>query len=233
MLQALFKEPSLLRSDADRDMKYEIPKDYKIAKTSYYIPVSHSETPDAGRVFPLFFIKGEEDFLLIALMGLKEGQNLFVNNLGRWKEHTYIPSLLRAYPFAVSRLDDKTNAIVYDKGYKGFNTKEGERIFDDKGNMSDLGKAINEYVSKTFTAFEATKNPVKVIADMKLFKPATIDIAAGEEKIRLQGIYQVDMPKLNTLTDEELLLLAKSGALHLIYTHANSLTNLRILADML
>lgn len=233
MIQALFKEPALLRSDEDRQITYEIPKDFKAAKTTYFLPVAHAEIADAGRVFPLLFLKAGEEFLMIAMMGLKEGQNLFVNNLGRWKERTYMPLLLRAYPFAVTRLENNANAIVYDKAYKGFNTQEGTRIFNDKGELSELGSGINEFIGKTFSAFEATKAPLKIIADMGLMKPLQIDIAVGEEKVRIQGVYQVDMPKLDTLSDQQLLTLAKNGALHMIYTHSNSLTNIQVLADML
>ncbi len=38
----------------------------------------------------------------LALLGLRNTENLFVDNEGKWKEGIYIPAFFRRYPFVLA-----------------------------------------------------------------------------------------------------------------------------------
>ena len=52
-------------------------------------------------VFPMVLVERQGGFELVALFGLQNGQNLFVDPQGRWMAR-YIPARLRSYPFSLA-----------------------------------------------------------------------------------------------------------------------------------
>src|SRR5262245_58546472 len=69
------------------------------------IPIGFSEFTQAGRDYPLAFVRtGEDTFSAVATLGMQPGQNLFVLSDGSWDRRVYLPSYVRRYPFCMSRV---------------------------------------------------------------------------------------------------------------------------------
>jgi hypothetical protein len=68
------------------------------------VPLGASEFALALRDYPIVFLQQAADAPLeaVAILGMHEGQNLFVMPDGRWDRRTYIPAFIRRYPFSVA-----------------------------------------------------------------------------------------------------------------------------------
>src|SRR3546814_14302265 len=62
------------------------------------IPLTSDEFVSACRFFPIVFSAGDNPVPL-ALMGLNEGINTFVDDEGKLVKPVYVPAYLRRYPF--------------------------------------------------------------------------------------------------------------------------------------
>ena len=51
----------------------------------------------------------------LAVVGLQDEVNLFVDEGGAWAENTYVPAYLRTHPFALARTGGDRVALVLDR----------------------------------------------------------------------------------------------------------------------
>ena len=68
------------------------------------VPLTIDEFVSAQRHFPIVFSAGEMPVPL-ALMGLNDGVNVFVDDDGKPQNHIYVPAYVRRYPYLLARLD--------------------------------------------------------------------------------------------------------------------------------
>lgn len=230
----MFKKPKLLDKTTDQTTTFAPLENYKHAKEVHFLNISREEAFEACKHYPLFIAKDakSETLAFIALVGLKNGQNLFVDEEGKWDEGRYIPLTARSYPFFLIKSDDKF-PFIYDENYSGLNQENGQRIFDDNGELNDYGKRITEFVERAFFQLQGTDVVLKQIADADLLKEISAEIGKGEQKYKIGGLWQVDPEKVDQLSDEKLLEFHKTGAMALIHIHLLSLSNMQNLTSKL
>src|SRR5438105_1754402 len=85
--------------------------------TANAIPLTIDEFIAAQRFFPIVFSGGDMPVPL-ALLGLNEGVNVFVDGQGAPLNPFYIPAYVRRYPYLLARLDEKAEelSLCYDPG---------------------------------------------------------------------------------------------------------------------
>jgi hypothetical protein len=91
-----------------------------------------------------------------------------------------------------------------------------------------------KYAEELFVSIKQTQNMTALLKELDLLHK--INITLGKEKsieYEIGGLFQIDTEKLNSLTDTNLVKLTKSGALHLIYNHLDSLSNFENLSQKL
>jgi hypothetical protein len=227
----MFKKPELLNKEAHKNAKISPLKNYKHARNVHLMIVTKDETAEAAKNYPIFFLKDSEGTLPFAVLGLKEKENLFVNSRsGEWAKEYYVPALIRCYPFALNKNEDNYSMVV-DEGFDGYEGKEGERIMGDDSELSAFGKGALDFVEAVYRDLEGTKFLTKVLDELDLFKSIDANIESNGQKFSLAGLIQIDTDKVNALSDENLLKLAKTGALNLVYAHLASLSNFKNLAS--
>ena len=235
MIEKMFKKPTLLTKN-DKDITFSSLKNYKHARNLGAIALNHKELSEASKHYPLFFVKDGESFSPIALLGVDNSHNLFVSKNGEWSKGKYIPTLARLYPFVFTKTDkndDKSVSIAYDKEFDGLNNG-GERFLNDDSSLTDFGSKVMKFSEETFSALNQTGQMLSVINDLNLLEQVDITLGKGSEKEhKITGLFQVNPNKINDLNDENLLKITKSGTLHLIYNHLDSLTNFDNLANKL
>ena len=82
----------------------------KFMEGHHAIPLTIEEFIPASRNFPIIFSSGDNPVPL-ALMGLNEGVNTFMNDEGRFTNPVYIPAYVRRYPFMLARLTQDTEEM--------------------------------------------------------------------------------------------------------------------------
>lgn len=221
MLEKLFVDPKPLDKESDKEIRVKPITNFKHATSLNIVPLYAGEVREACKTYPVIFVKDTNGYMPLAVTGHVQGENNFVNKEGRWKENAYIPSLVRMYPFAVAENNGQF-FIVADRNYKGFN-KEGDRIFNDDGTMTELGNAISKNVSEVFSALRFTSELFKEIED--LLKEVNLTFDKNGKKYQVTEVLIVDEEKLNVVTNKRLAELKEKNILPVIYQHLISLTN--------
>jgi hypothetical protein len=177
--------------------------------------------------YPIIFVKSGEEYVPLAVMGLREGENLFVEPNGVWMG-LYQPAALRRYPFAVAQAsaDGETKPVLMiDEDCGLLSDTEGEPLFgtDDAGEMnSPVGRVIR-LITETDAQRQMTRALVAQIAQADLMQAANVTVQAENGPQVFGGMFTVDEKKLGELPDDAFLELRRSGALPLIYMHLVSL----------
>jgi hypothetical protein len=204
------------------------------AKTNS-IPLAAVEFIDTAREYPIAFT-GKDDGPLfpIALVGVRQNENLFVTEDERW-DGRYVPAFVRRYPFVLAEKQDADDFNVYlDESYAGLGAVDGDRLFTDDGEHTASLKQALEFLSNYQGEIKRTRLFVERLQALDLLIPRVLEVVRNNEApLVLQGFSVVDEQRLAVLGDAELLALARDGYLPLIYAHLGSLGNVSQLSERL
>ena len=108
------------------------------------VPVTVDEFSLVQRHMPIVFTVGD-DAVPIALMGLNEGVNVFIDAEGKLRDtNFYVPAYVRRYPYMLARLrqDAQELSLCFDPTADSIGPfEDGEPLFTD-GQPSEATKAI-------------------------------------------------------------------------------------------
>jgi len=186
------------------------------------VPVGLSELEVAAQHFPILFTSGPEP-TAVALLGLKEGQNLFVAPGGSWLADTYVPAYVRAFPFVFVE-DPNTKALFVgmEAGAPALTSGHGVRLFEDGRPTPELDQAIG-FCTATRESLRAATMFARSLDGAGLLEEeeATITFTAGGET-KIRGFKLVKPEKLAELNDNTFLEWRRMGWLSAIYAHLHS-----------
>lgn len=228
----MYKNVKLLNLENDKSLKVSEIKNYKYSSDLNQSAITIDEFFKASKSQPIVFGKdaNNNEYFAAALLGLKEN-NLFLNSKGEWKIGEYIPVYIRRYPFIFVRENDNF-ALAYDSDCKEINNKKGQELFDQDGNTTEYTQGVMNFMQEYQRASINTSNFVKELETLDLLEDATATIEIGEEKISFRGFKKVNEEKLNSLDDETILKLTKSGSYKLIIAHLISMSNFEKLVSI-
>ena len=130
--------------------------DVSFMSKHHAIPVTVDEFIDAQRHFPIVFSAGENPVPL-ALMGLNEGVNTFVEDDGTVLDGVYIPAYARRYPFLLAKLSSKKDelSLCFDpsSGLVG-DFKEGETLFEDGQPTQRVKPLLGKMLAEAFVGIK-------------------------------------------------------------------------------
>ena len=208
----------------------QLDKSPAIANT-HAIPVTVDEFGLAQRYYPIVFSIGENPIPL-ALMGLNEGVNVFLDGDGRPTEPgVYIPAYIRRYPFLLARLNPDSDelSLCFDStsGAVG-EWDNGEALFDGE-QPSDATKAILEFCEQFETAGQRTSAFMEDVKKSGLLMDGEVAIQPEgyEQPFIYRGFQMIDEEKLRDLRGDELRKMNQNGMLPLLYAHLFSLSQMR------
>jgi len=208
---------------------------YSFAAEQPSVPLQVSEFAAVAREYAIVFLQKGETFHPIAVLGLAQSENLFVDESGAW-EAKYIPAFYRMYPFVLAKVKDEKNmALGIAENYEGFNEDgDGDPLFDKSGNADKLVKNVEAFAQQAARAAVQTDRFINDLEGLDIFAPIQIKLKGpGDASRAIGGLYVVDRKKLGEVKAETLGKLTKSGALEAIYSHLGSLRNLKALAGRL
>jgi hypothetical protein len=199
--------------------------------TTHAVPLTVDEFTLVQRHYPIVFSVGDTP-VPIALMGLNEGVNVFLDENGRAADpNLYIPAYLRRYPFLLAKLRPESDelSLCYDptSGAVG-EFDEGELLFDGD-QPSAATKAILEFCEQFEAAGLRTNAFVEdlVKSDLLMDGEVAIQPEGAEQPFVYRGFRMVDEEKIRNLRGDELRKMNQNGMLPLIYAHLFSLSQMR------
>ena len=204
--------------------------DFSFAARTNSVILAGVEFTEAAKEYPVVFAQAGEKVVPIALLGLRNEENLYVNE-GQW-DARYVPAFVRRYPFVLAETGEEGQRIVcIDESYKGFSTEEGEPLFANDEPTPLLQRAI-DFLEEYQKQYLRTEQFVKRLQEYDLLVTlnAKVDMPDGEQ-FSLNGLLAVDEQKMLQLSDEKALELYRSGELAWMYCHLMSLGSMSVLAE--
>jgi hypothetical protein len=243
--EAIFYErPVPLNRTEHKDLRLKSVPNTKFAMNAHSVPLTGAEFSVAARDLPIVFAgNSAADAGPIALLGLRQDENLYVDADGQWAANTYIPAFVRRYPFVLAEKPDAQEGddltVFLDERYEGFNTAEGERLFKEDGTDTDLltnaVKFLGEFqqnVARTrWFMQEMNKYDLLISRNVRLQKPGRDGSEA--RSINLNGLWVIDEEKVRSLDEKTAHVFAREGMFGWIYAHLMSLNNLDRLGQRL
>lgn len=197
---------------------------------NHAVPITIDEFVAAQRFYPIVFSSGEQGVPL-ALMGLNEGVNVFVDSDGKLQDEIYVPAYVRRYPYMLARLapDAQELSLCFDptSGLVGA-FDEGDALFDD-GKPSEITNNILRFCEEFELSAQRTANFMADLRATGLMMEGEVSIQpqGAEQPFVYRGFQMVDEDKLRNLSAEELSKLHQNGMLPLIYAHLFSVSLIR------
>lgn len=190
------------------------------------IPLTIDEFALAQRHFPIVFSTGDNPVPL-ALMGLNEGINTFVDDDGKLLENVYVPAYIRRYPFLLARLrpDAEELSLCFDPTADAIGAfDEGDPLFAD-GQSTETVAAILKFCEEFETAGARTGAFMAELAEHKLLMEGevTIQPEGAAQPFIYRGFQMVNEEVLRELRGDVLRKMMQSGLLPLVHAHLFSL----------
>jgi len=202
----------------------------EVAKT-HAIPLTVDEFSLVQRHYPIVFSIGEKP-IPIALMGLNENVNVFLQEDGRPIDPSlYIPAYIRRYPFLLARIrpDSDELSLCFDPTANSVGDfKDGEELFDGE-QPSKATLAILEFCEQFEAAGQRTSAFMDELqkSDLLMDGEVAIQPEGHEQPFIYRGFRMVDEDKLRDLRGDELRRMNQNGMLPLVFAHLFSLSQMR------
>ena len=195
------------------------------------VPLTVEEFVMASRFFPIIFSAGEQPVPL-ALMGMNEGVNVYMDDEGKFTDPVYLPAYIRRYPFMLAKLrpDGDELSLCFDptSDAVGEFKKEGDALFDGE-EPSENTKNILKFCEDFEQAGARTHQFVEELNKAGLLMDGEVAIQqdGNENPFVYRGFKMVDEDKLRDMRGDELRKMNQNGMLPLIHAHLFSLQLMR------
>lgn len=223
----IYSRAKPLNSKTHRELSIKSGASYAFAADVNSVPLTAVEFSAAAEQFPIVFAGTDEQIMPLVVMGVRDGENVFVNAAGEFTAN-YVPAFLRRYPFVFSSQDDGKNfTVCIDESFEGFNTDNlGERLFDGEGEQTQFLKNVTTFLQEYQVSFTRTQAFCKKLKELDLLEPMGAQFTPAEgEQVTLTGFSAINRQKLKELSEAELTSLVKTDGMELIYLHLYSLRN--------
>lgn len=184
--------------------------------------------------YPIFFQKSSETgkFIPVALMGLRQQENLFLSEQG-W-DAQYIPASVKRRPFLIGIQPPKpgetqASRMVYvDMDSPRISESQGEAVFLPHGGYAPYLESIVELLEYIQYGSELNEKFTETLLQYELLEVVRLEITLKSgERNNLAGFYTINEDKLSGLAGSAVAELHTKGFLECIYmvlaSHSNVL----------
>jgi hypothetical protein len=230
-----YERITALQTQVHRQLRMKpSPNGLGFARDTHSVLLAASELPMAALDYPCVFVSTTEGSALIALVGLRENENLLVDAQGRWDELRYVPAYVRRYPFVLAEQPGNDEMTVcFDEAYEGCSSTEGEALFDAEGKPTIYLQNVQNLLLGYHQDLKLSAQWVKEIEDLGLLIDRSIAHEFNGQRTVLQGFKVIDENKFKALPPDTLQGLFASGAIGWVYAHLLSMNNVNKLGARL
>jgi len=216
-----------------KELGWVKPDNYMFASKDNSIGLTTFELSKAMMTFPIAFLQSGNSFSPIAILGLREGENLFVDEDGEWI-FGYIPVLLRTYPIILMPQPsgetglgfiENSGLISGENGMLSFFSKNGE-FSKELSEIINIGQVAHNSKFDSFLIGEA-------LAKYELCEKWPLIANLRDEKIEITGLWRINQKSLKSLDPTALSELNKLNALTVIFSQLFSMQNLQLFQKLI
>ncbi len=200
-------------------------------KDQHAVPLTIDEFVAAQRFVPIIFSAGE-DPVPLALMGLNEGVNTFLDEEGKLRGAAYVPAYVRRYPWMLAKLrqDNDELSLCFDPSAAWIGEfEDGEALLDENKQPTEITKNILKFCEDFEQAAQRTSMFMKDLKDLDLIMEGevAIQMPGNDQPFIYRGFSMVNEEKLRDLRGDQLRKINQNGMLPLIHAHLFSLQLMR------
>lgn len=222
-LPLFYRKPFALQARIHATVSLKRTVNYRFALNTNAIPLTTAELYHAQRDYPIVFTD-EPVPMPVAVVGIKDQVNLFVEPDGGWRKGAYIPAYVRRYPFLFAEQQDtKDLTLCIDEASDLIEPTSDNPFF--KGNdPTDVTKKALDFCLAYQRNHEATREFGRTLAQVELVAPRDARVQVNpQESVLVRGFKMIDEEKFNQLSGETFLDWRSKGWIALIYAHLLSL----------
>lgn len=199
-------------------------------RTLNAMALSYSEFTVAARDYPVVFATLDQgkSFAPVAVLGLQDGQNLFVSAAGDWSHDSYVPAFVRRYPFCISKLyvdgEAKSEKVVCIA--KDYVDVGGIALYESDGRATKQWEVKERLLQDYETDLDLTAQMCAIFAKLELLVPFTMQVMENSAPaLELKGMYRIDEARFTDLKPTHHKALVTKGLMGKVYAHLHSLEN--------
>jgi hypothetical protein len=194
---------------------------YSFAAKDAVLPVTAREMTNAIMAMPVGFTP-------VVIMGIQQGQNLYVSKDGRWLG-SYVPAGYRAYPFLMAESQHQQQVVCIDEDSGLVTDYNGEDFFDSSGAPSEAMQGVVDFLGQIARDKENTENMTRLLSKHELIQAWPISLTLDGSDKQVNGLYRVDETRLNALSAGAFEELRQGGALIFAYCQLLSMQHMQLL----
>lgn len=224
----LYEKPELLNAEEHGTMGFTpAEKPFEFVKGVRAIPLTMTEIGSAQRHYPVIF-SSLKDPVPLAVVGVLEDVNLFVDDNGNWDPMCYVPTYLRCYPFTFAVEKSGQLAVVVDRDAPSV-SESPQFPFFVNGEVSEHTDALMQLCAQYEQERRRTREFCKKLVDLDLLVmlSAMYTPEGGSEQQSMADYAAIDAAKLQDLPSDVIHEMHKVGYLSASYLHLYSLENWR------
>lgn len=208
----------------------QIEQPFSFLRQAHAVPVTVTEFGMGGTAYPIIFVG--DDYAPVAVMGVRQNQNLFVDENGKTDQDFYIPAFVRRYPFVFANDSEGDRLLLCVDRDAPMVTNQPDVPFFQDGKATEFTTNAIEFCKEYERQRRATVEFVTLIKGLGLFEQKTVAFQPRNEKgepigeqQKIADYWAIDEGRLNELPVEQFNQLRENGALGAIYAHMISLLN--------
>jgi hypothetical protein len=209
-------------------------RNYLFAKTITLVPLCLEELSSAVTHMPLVFYQNGDSMEIGAVLGLNEGQNLFVREDDSWPIK-FVPAALRCHPFTAIDLENGETTIVYEEHSDLIvDRSDGDPIFNMDGSEGEVFKSLVALAVAFKRDKERARKACSLLAEFELFEPFEPRIKQEDGSlIKLKNTFGIDRTKFKELEGYKFIQLQEVRAIEVVYAHLFSLNCFSVLIEIM
>ena len=183
-----------------RDSLFWVPGDMRHTSAFKLVPILKAELPLAVARYVLAFVEVRGETQLVALLGATGDRHLYLDRDGSWHS-SYIPAMLRGYPFKTVPLEDDRLGLAIDADVLTDDPAVGQPVFKAEGVLSDEVERYAEFLKQCHMNQIATDRAVQALKQHGLICPWTEE--PQDTTGTAKGLLQIDKARFDALASEE------------------------------
>lgn len=205
---------------------------FGFAAQSVIVPLMLTEVRSAASAFPIGFLKHENNTVPVAILGMDAGNNVFVDQQGRWLG-AYTPAAFRAWPFSIAYSEKREKLLCVDED-SGLITDgpDGEAFFKEDGSPSEALEGVLSFLARFTQDRDPSLAACSALEAAGVLEPWSAVVRTPTREWAMDGFMRINEDALNNVRSAVLTTLHKAGALGLAYSQLHSMAHLSLLARL-
>lgn len=205
---------------------------FGFAAADALVPLTVDELPNVAMTLPVCLIRQEGGYAPAAMLGLRAGENLMVDDAGRWLGK-WVPAAYRAYPFLLGTSEDGQRLLCMDEGAGlAAGDEDGEPFFVAPGQPTPALAAILALLRDGEQRRAITVAICALLEKHGLIQPWPIALSSPGGTRHITDLFRIDEVALGLVPADALAELNQAGALSAAYCQLLSMRHVATLQDL-